>query len=103
MASRKPAAKDLAIEANYVVITVSYNETYVLPHEAGMQFLECLKHAEKYVDKYSEGPKIQPLVPGDFKLELLGRQRYVDIKTAQLLGVTLEELENSRKEEKDAA
>lgn len=98
MASRKLTAKELAPEANYVIVKLGYDDAYILPYEDGVKLLECLKHAERYIDKFGKDTAIEPIGPDGPKLKLMSREHYVDLKTAQLLGITVEEVQNTRKE-----
>jgi hypothetical protein len=87
MASRKPTAKELATEANYVLIQLGYERHLLVPHSDGMKILEALQHAEKYSDEYKQGPKIESMGIKDLKIELMSRETYCTIKTNQLLGI----------------
>lgn len=81
---------------NLMLIELSYNTKLVLPHDAGVQVMAALKDAELLEDNYGKPSKIWPLGKDNIRTSVLGHQYYEDIKVAQLLGITPEEVNELR-------
>jgi len=77
------------VKENKLVIDLSYHKV-VLPLDIGLKLIECLKEAEKYEYNYSDTDRISPLP--SIEIKTLNHQEYIDIKTCELLGVTMDEL-----------
>lgn len=83
---------------NFIVIEFDYNKSILLPYDEGLKFLACLKQAELFHETYSKPNTIGPFDASNFKTKILSRKDYEDIKVANLLGVTVEEL-NAKEEQ----
>lgn len=83
---------------NFIVIEFDYNKSILLPYDEGLKFLGCLKQAELYHEPYGKPKTIGPFDAAHFKTKILSRKDYEDIKVANLLGITVEEL-NAKEEQ----
>jgi hypothetical protein len=83
-------------QANFFVVELSYNRKLVLPHDAGIAFINALKDAEMMNDDYGKEPFIGPLDKDSIRVSSLAHSHYEDIKVARLLNITLQELQDSR-------
>ena len=81
---------------NYLVIELSYNRKLILPHEAGIAFINALKEAEMLMDDYGKDPVIGPLDKDSIRVSSLAHSHYEDIKVARLLAISLQELHDAR-------
>jgi hypothetical protein len=81
---------------NLMIIELSYNTKLVLPHDAGVKVMAALADAELMEDNYGKPTKIWPLGKDTLRTAVLGHQYYEDIKVAQLLGITPEQLNELR-------
>lgn len=99
---RKVSAKELATEANYVLLEFGYNHTIVLPYKEGMQVLSSLQNAETYNQKDYRNPSITPATEQIVKLTVLSRKEYVRLKTSHLLGIPSSELLETNEQEEAA-
>lgn len=83
-------------QPNLFIVELSYNRKLVLPHDAGIALINALKDAEVMNDDYGKDPLIGPLEKDSIRVSSLAYAHYEDIKVAQLLNITLQELQNSR-------
>jgi hypothetical protein len=83
-------------QPNLFIVELSYNRKLVLPHDAGIALINALKDAEVMNDDYGKDPLIGPLEKDSIRVSSLAHAHYEDIKVAQLLNITLQELQNSR-------
>ena len=81
-----------APKENFLLIEFDYSKSLLLPYDDGLKFLSCLKQAELYTESYKNPKTIGPFSADNFKTKVLSRKEYEDIKVANLLGVTVEEL-----------
>lgn len=81
---------------NWMIIELSYSTKLVLPYDAGVQFMTSLKDAEILEEGYSKPTKIIPIEKEAFRTSLLGHAHYEDIKVAQLLNISVDELKEAR-------
>lgn len=86
-AARKP---------NYFIVELSYNRKLVLPHDAGVALINALKDAELMHDDYGKDPRIEPLDKDSIRVSSLAHAHYEDIKVANLMGITLQDLHEAR-------
>jgi hypothetical protein len=77
---------------NFLVIEFDYSKSILLPYDEGLKFLGCLKTAEMFNEQYNKPKSIEAFDSSRFKTRILSRKEYEDIKVANLLGVTVEEL-----------
>jgi hypothetical protein len=83
-------------QANFFIVELSYNRKLVLPHDAGIAFINALKDAEMMNDDYGKEPLIGPLEKDSIRVSSLAHSHYEDIKVARLLNITVQELHDSR-------
>ena len=82
--------------ANFFLIELSYNKKLILPHDAGVAFINALKDAEMMTDDYGKQPWIGPMEKDTIRVSSLPHAHYEDIKVAALLNITLQDLHDSR-------
>ena len=85
--ARKPAE-------NFMVISMGYDSKLILPHKAGVALMAALKNAELFKDSWSDKCRIIPLERDSISTGFLSIQEYHQIKIANLLGVSLTEIQN---------
>ncbi len=90
-------------EENYLVIRLGYSDKLVFPYSQGMQVITALNHAEILKDPYTEVTRISPLSKGAFEVYPMSREDYVLTKTANLLDISVEELQGQMKNAKETA
>ena len=77
---------------NFMSIKFNYCKYILLPYDEGLKFLASLKQAELLTEHYSKPKKISSFDSTTFETKILSRKEYEDIKIADLLRVTVEEL-----------
>jgi len=77
---------------NFMVVQI--DSKLVLPYKDGIKLMEALANAEK-LDRYSSDPPIEPLEHWNIAAHILSPKDYVRHKTAQLMGVSLSDLEQA--------
>lgn len=97
--AKKLVAKSTKKE-NYLRITLTYGNSIVMPYKDGIQFLNSLASAEKYVEEWDSNVrktnnKIVALNKDVFGITILSSAEYEKIKIAQLLGVSVDDLPES--------
>lgn len=93
--TKKPTAKELKERKdNYMIIFTGYGEKFVVPYIDGLKVLEGLENAELYDDTKWENHTIKPLGKDGIQFKVIAEQRYLNLKTAHLLGVSVDELES---------
>lgn len=85
--ARKPAE-------NFIVVSVSYDTKLILPHKAGLAFMAAIENAEVFKDSWSDKCLIKPLERDSVSMGTLSAHEYHQIKIANLLGVSLGEIQN---------
>lgn len=85
--ARKPAE-------NFMVISMGYDSKLILPHKAGVALMAALENAELFKDSWSDKCRIIPLERNSISIEFLSTQEYHQIKIANLLGVSLKDIQN---------
>ena len=80
-------------KGNFLVIFITYDVSLVLPYDEGLAFLATIKNGEQMVDSYASKKHIKPLDRDRFRTSILSHQEYERYKIAQLLGITLTDLE----------
>ena len=84
---------------NFMVINLNYDFSLVLPHKDGLAFLAALASAEQMDDTYSSKKEILPLNRSKITTTQMSWQDYERTKVAQLLGISLSDLERLEEEE----
>lgn len=83
---------------NLMTIEIEYNKQLILPYKDGLALLATLERAEVLHAPYSKPPSIVGIDEAErFKSAVIPYQSYEDIKVAQLLGITLDEVKEARK------
>lgn len=91
------AAKEIKAKKppeNYMMVHMSYDTQLVLPHKAGLALLAALENAELFKDSWSGTCRIIPLERNSISIEFLSTQEYHQIKIANLLGVSLTDIQS---------
>ncbi len=86
-------------QERYMRLELTYGTYMILPYEAGMQVLKALKEAEYCKTPYSDPPTIKPLGPEDLKFEFYTAEERQQCHMAQLLQVSLRDLEGLKRQE----
>lgn len=84
---------------NYFIIKLEYNEFLVLPHKAGLAFLDAVGQGEVLRTPYSDPHRIEPIHKDRFEISLLSAEHYEAYKIAALLGISHTEVEAAKKGE----
>ncbi len=77
---------------NFLLVKLEYNKHLVLPHKAGLAFIEALGEAELLQTGYQEPHRIQGLARDTFEITHLSVEEYERYKIAALLNVSIEDL-----------
>lgn len=85
------------LKPNLMVIELAYNMKVVLPYKDAMTLIAALENAEEYQDPYSGVHSIQSFDRTKLQIKIMPHSEYTDIKVAALLGLTMKELQESRK------
>jgi len=91
------AAKEIKAKKpaeNFMVISMGYDSKLILPHKAGVALMAALENAELFKDSWSDKCRIIPLERDSISTGFLSTQEYHQIKIANLLGVSLTEIQN---------
>ena len=80
---------------NKLCISLAYDIDILVTMEQGLKILEALEDAEMYEHKYGEDPKISSIGKDQFSFKIFSQEEYINIKMANLLNVTVEELTNA--------
>jgi hypothetical protein len=93
----KPSTTKYEVPENFGLIEFGYSQALILPFADGIQFMDAIKNAEMLENRYSSDKmKIVPLSMDTIKITSLSKKEYLDIKTAQLLGVTYREFKDAQ-------
>lgn len=76
---------------NFMVVRISYDNIWVLPHKEGMALIEALKTAERF-DKDYGAQRIIPLEQDNLRIHLMSAEEYERYKIAALLNITPDEV-----------
>lgn len=77
---------------NYLLVKLDYETQLVLPHKAGLAFVEAIGMAEMLDTGYGKPHRIKELERGKFQVTTMSPEEYDRYKIAALLNVTVEEL-----------
>jgi len=80
-----------AKKENFMVIRSGYDSYLVLPYDAGVQYMACLKQAEKYEESYPNAPRISGIDLSDMSVRVMSAQDYELTKISALLRLNREE------------
>lgn len=91
--NKKEIEKELKVEKNKLIIDFNYKPILV-DYEDGLKILAGLQNVETFKSDYKGGGEITALTLGNdnINFKLMSHRDYVDIKTANLLHISLEEL-----------
>lgn len=92
------ALKELKTKSpTYWAFSLDYCTSLVVPFKAGIQILEAMEDAQIIIEGYSKPPEVSPMSKEHslFKPCVLSHEDLAKYKTAQLLGVKLDELKAS--------
>ena len=79
---------------NFMVVQFFYNTKLILPHKAGLALLTALENAELFEDSYSDKCRIIPIECDTVSIQFMSLQEYQQIKIANILNVSLEDVKN---------
>lgn len=91
-AEAKKTVQSSSVKEGYMLINLAYNTKIVLPHKAGVVFLESLALAEQLHEEYQKPHYIGSMNRDIFTTSLLSRQEYENYKMATLLGIAVSDL-----------
>lgn len=85
---------------SYMTIRLFYGDRILVPQKVGMALLDALACAEHMPGHFykSDVPRIKQIDSENIKVELFSQEEYENIKVAQLLSVTVDDLIQSKKE-----
>lgn len=89
--------KKKANDETLFVVSFSYDKQFVLPHKAALQLIDALAQAEFYTGRYGD-ESIRAPKEDDFGFAPFSREKYYDIKAANLLRVPYTEFIKQIKE-----
>jgi hypothetical protein len=93
----KSSTTKYEVPENFALIEFGYSQALVLPFADGVHFIEAIKSAEMLDGRYSpDRMKVIPLSMDTIKISTLSKKEYLDIKTAQVLGVTYKEFKDAQ-------
>ena len=78
---------------NYMVVTI--DAKLVMPHRDGVKLIEALASAEKLARYSSDSPPIEPLDEYTVTSRVMSPREYERHKVAQLMGVSLRDVEQA--------
>lgn len=84
---KKPTKAQLTPSENLVLIKISWHTDIILPFDEGMKFIDAMRNAE-----IKENNVIKHIDTTTFTVSMLSRNEYVRLKTAQLMGVDVDDL-----------
>lgn len=97
--ARKQVQAPKKAKENYMVINLSYDHSLVLPYKDGIAFMATLANAEQLDPTYSSRKQILPLERDKITSTTMSYQEYERCKVAQLLGISVSDLERMEEEE----
>lgn len=92
--------QDRGPKSSYMMIRLGYGDGVIVPYAQGVQIIQALEFAETYKPDYGNH-RIESLDPEQVTTVLITEERYQMLKMAKLLGVKIDELEKSMKEEEE--
>lgn len=84
-------------EEPFLLIKLAYDRKLMLPYKQGLEFMSSLNSAEILLDEWGKKIAIIPLKKEEITCTIFSREEYLQIKVANLLGVSVEDLEESQK------
>ena len=78
-----------AADDSLVLIEFGYSNKYIFPYADGIAILDRFKNAEQWDGSDYKNPTIKPLDDGP-TLSILSRDKYQEMKTLHLLGISKE-------------
>lgn len=83
--------KKKASEEKLFLVAFGYDKNFLLPHKAALQLVDALAQAELYSGPYTKSENIQEIKEDDFTMRQFSREKYYEIKAANLLKVPYSE------------
>ncbi len=80
---------------NFMVIKLDYSKRLILPYKDGLAFLSALNNAEKLIFEYGSTTRIEAIDREFIESTVMSHEEYEQIKIANLLQVTLEEVKQA--------
>lgn len=81
---------------NFLVIEIGYDNKIILPFKDGVALMAVFGNAEKLSEPYNKPKRILPFERETIKTHVMSHSEYEDIKVANLLNITVEELYETR-------
>ena len=94
-------AKAAIPSGSHVLCKPTYGNTFILPFKAGLTLMSCLENAEVYIYNYNKPPEIRGIRQEDMTISMLSISEYQQIRAAQLLGISVEELKKYTEQEEE--
>ena len=79
---------------NFMVVQFSYDTKLVLSHKAGLALITALENAELFKESYSDKCRIIPIERDAISTQFMSLQEYQQIKIANILDVSLKDIQN---------
>lgn len=86
-------AKKKTVETPAYVVSFGYDKKFLLPHKAAVQLIDVLAQGEFYECSYNNDAKIRPIDQGDYELFPLSAEKILNIRTANLMHISVPEFE----------
>lgn len=90
-AAKRKVMDEIKPQDNYLKITLGFDNTVILPYDAGMLLISALKQAEGFDGEWGK-EHIVPIKTDKIATHIMSHKEYVERKTAQLLGVPYSEI-----------
>lgn len=95
-AEAKKQVQELKVKDNFMLVTLSYDNTLVLPYKDGLAFMASMLNAECLEGSYSS-ERIIPLGRNQQKISIMSSKEYERFKIAALLNVSISDVEQLEK------
>lgn len=89
----------ILVDQPMMIVEWVYGLKMIMTYESGLALLKAIEHAEKYTKGYSSPSTIEPMEDTDLTITRLPTYRYKMMRTAQLLGISEDELMRTIKHE----
>lgn len=91
----KEAAKKVRAtkpKENLMLIRLTYSQRLILPYSQGLAFMAALENAEILEEEYGKNKVIKHMLRDSIEAVVLSRTEYEQIKIANLLGVSFDDI-----------
>lgn len=102
--ARKTILQEAKKKENFMLINIGYDNNIVLPYQDGVALMSSLAAGEFLEGRHSGTKKcIVPIPEGRITVSYLSRHEYQQIKIANLLGISVSDLELQEEQAKNAS